>query len=95
MLGIGGLEQFDGGAVLDDECDADTVGWAVRRNQDFAASKSRKRDLDAGHILGRRSMTTCRSEASAGFGQPFQFNFASRIDNLDGHLHLLRGCEES
>jgi hypothetical protein len=37
-LGIGEFEEFDGRAVFDDECDADTVGWAVRRNQDFAVS---------------------------------------------------------
>jgi len=39
MFGVGKFEQFDGSAVLDDECDADTLGWAVRGNQDFAASE--------------------------------------------------------
>jgi hypothetical protein len=39
MFGVGKFEQFDGRAVFDDECNADTVRWAVRRNQDFVASK--------------------------------------------------------
>jgi hypothetical protein len=39
MVGIGEFEQFDGRAVFDYERDADAVGWAVGRNQDFAASK--------------------------------------------------------
>jgi hypothetical protein len=39
MVGVGELEQFNGRAVFDDERDADAVGWAVRRNQDFAARK--------------------------------------------------------
>ena len=39
MFGVGKFEKFDGRAILDDECDADTVGWAVRGNQDFTASK--------------------------------------------------------
>jgi hypothetical protein len=39
MIGVGEFEQFDGRAVFDYERDADAVGWAVRRNQDFAASK--------------------------------------------------------
>ena len=39
MVGVGEFEQFDGRAVFDDESDADAVGWAVRSNQDFAASK--------------------------------------------------------
>src|ERR1700688_4296148 len=39
MVGVGEFEQFDGRAVFDYERDADSVGWAVRRNQDFAASK--------------------------------------------------------
>ena len=39
MVGVGEFEQFDGRAVFDDERDADTVGWAVGRNQDFAAGK--------------------------------------------------------
>ena len=39
VVGVGEFEQFDGRAVFDYECDADAVGWAVRRNQDFAASK--------------------------------------------------------
>ena len=39
MVGVGEFEQFDGRAVFDYERDADAVGWAVRRNQDFAASK--------------------------------------------------------
>ena len=38
MVGVGEFEQFDGRAVFDYERDADAVGWAVRRNQDFAAS---------------------------------------------------------
>ena len=42
MLGVGKFEQFDWRAVFDDKCDADTIGWAVRRNQDFAASKLRE-----------------------------------------------------
>jgi len=33
MVGIGEFEQFNGRAVLDDERDADAVGWAVGRNQ--------------------------------------------------------------
>jgi hypothetical protein len=39
VFGVGEFEQFDGRAVFYDEGDADTVGWAVRRNQDFAACK--------------------------------------------------------
>jgi hypothetical protein len=39
MVGVGEFEQFDGRAAFDDERDADAVGWAVGRNQDFAASK--------------------------------------------------------
>src|SRR5580693_9038940 len=39
MVGVGEFEQFDGRAVFDYERDADAVGWAVRRNQNFAASK--------------------------------------------------------
>ncbi len=39
MFGVGKFEQFDGRTVFDNECDTDTVGWAVRRNQDFAPSK--------------------------------------------------------
>jgi hypothetical protein len=39
MVEVGELEQFNGRAVFDDERDADAVGWAVGRNQDFAASK--------------------------------------------------------
>jgi len=39
MIRVGELQQFDGRAVFDDEGDADAVGWAVGRNQDFAASK--------------------------------------------------------
>jgi hypothetical protein len=39
MVGVGEFEQFDGRAVFDYEGDADTVGWAVGRNQDFASSK--------------------------------------------------------
>ena len=38
-VGVGEFEQFDGGAVFDDERDADAVGWAVGRDQDFAAGK--------------------------------------------------------
>ena len=39
MFGVGEFEQFDWRLVFDDERDADTLGRAVRRNQDFAASK--------------------------------------------------------
>ncbi len=39
MVGVGEFEQFDGCAVFDYERDAHALGWAVRRNQDFAASK--------------------------------------------------------
>jgi len=39
MFGVSELEQFDRRAILDDEGDADAVRWAIRRNQDFAASK--------------------------------------------------------
>jgi hypothetical protein len=39
MVGVCEFEQFDGRAVFDYKRDMDTVGWAVRRNQDFAASK--------------------------------------------------------
>ncbi len=39
VVGVGEFEQFDGRAVFDYECDADPIGWAVWRNQDFAASK--------------------------------------------------------
>ena len=39
VVGVGEFEQFDGRAVFDDERDADAVGWAVRSNQDFAASQ--------------------------------------------------------
>jgi hypothetical protein len=35
----GEFEQFYGRAVFNYERDADAVGWAVGRNQDFAASK--------------------------------------------------------
>jgi len=38
-LGSAEFEQFDGRAVFNDERDADAVGWAVGRNQDFATSK--------------------------------------------------------
>src|SRR5580700_12243879 len=41
MVGVGEFEQFNGSAVFDDERDPDAVGWAVGRNQDFAASKLR------------------------------------------------------
>jgi hypothetical protein len=41
VVGVSEFEQFDGRAVFDYERDADAVGWAVRRNQDFAASKLR------------------------------------------------------
>ncbi len=39
MVRAGEFEQFDRRAVFDYERDADAVGWAVGRNQDFAASK--------------------------------------------------------
>src|SRR5580704_14698155 len=39
VVGVGEFEQFDGRAVFDYERDAHAAGWAVRRNQDFAASK--------------------------------------------------------
>ncbi len=39
MVGVGEFEQFNGRAVFDYERDADAVGWAVWRDQDFAASK--------------------------------------------------------
>jgi hypothetical protein len=39
MVGVGEFEQFDGRAVFAYERDADAVGWAVGRNQDFAAGK--------------------------------------------------------
>lgn len=39
MFGVGKFKKFDGRAVLDDNGDADAVGWAGRGNQDFAASK--------------------------------------------------------
>jgi hypothetical protein len=39
MVGVGEFEQFDGRAVFDYERDANAVGWAVGRNQDFAANK--------------------------------------------------------
>ena len=39
MVGVGEFEQFDGRAVFDYEREADAVGWAVGRNQYFAASK--------------------------------------------------------
>jgi hypothetical protein len=39
VIGVGKFQQFDGRAVFNDECDADAVGRAVRRNQDFAAGK--------------------------------------------------------
>ena len=38
MVGVGEFEQFDGRAVFDYKRDPDAVGWAVGRNQDFAAS---------------------------------------------------------
>ena len=38
-LGSVNIEQFNGRAVFDYERDADAVGWAVGRNQDFAASQ--------------------------------------------------------
>jgi hypothetical protein len=39
MVGVGEFEQFNGRAIFDYESDADAVGWAVGRNQDFAPSK--------------------------------------------------------
>src|ERR1700728_2387055 len=39
MVRVGEFEQFDGRAIFDYERDEYAVGWAVRRNQDFAASK--------------------------------------------------------
>src|SRR6202789_392678 len=39
MVGDGEFEQFNGSAVFEDARDADDVGGAVGRNQDFAASK--------------------------------------------------------
>ncbi len=39
VFGIGEFDKFDGRAVFDDERDADAVGRAVARNQDFTASK--------------------------------------------------------
>jgi hypothetical protein len=39
VVGVGEFEQFDGRAVFNYERDTDAVGWAVRRNQDFAASQ--------------------------------------------------------
>ena len=39
VVRVGEFEQFNGRAVFDYERDADAVGWVVRRNQDFAASK--------------------------------------------------------
>ena len=39
MVGAGEFEQFDGRAVFGYERDADAIGAAIRRNQDFAASK--------------------------------------------------------
>src|SRR5208282_278450 len=39
VVGVGEFQQFDGCAVFDYERDAHAVGWAVRGNQDFAASK--------------------------------------------------------
>jgi len=39
VVGVGEFEQFDGCAVFDYERDADADGWAVGRNQDFAARK--------------------------------------------------------
>src|ERR1700691_3314959 len=39
MVGVGEFEQFNGRAVFDDERDADAIGWAVGRNQNFAAGK--------------------------------------------------------
>src|SRR6204780_3891353 len=41
MVGVGEFEQFNGRAVFDDERDAEAVGWAVGRNQDFAPSQLR------------------------------------------------------
>jgi hypothetical protein len=39
MVRVGEFEQFDGRSVFDYERYTDAVGWAVGRNQDFAASK--------------------------------------------------------
>jgi hypothetical protein len=39
MVGVGEFEQFDGRTVFDYERDADAVGRAVGRNQDFATSQ--------------------------------------------------------
>ena len=39
------FEQFDRRASLDDERDADSVGWAVRRNQNFAPASSEERSV--------------------------------------------------
>ncbi len=41
VVGVGEFKQFDGRAIFDYERDADAVGWAVRRNQDFPPSKLR------------------------------------------------------
>ena len=41
MVGVGEFEQFDGRAVFNYKRDTDAVRWAVRRNQDFAASQLR------------------------------------------------------
>ena len=75
MFGVCEFEQFDRRAILDDECDADTVGWAVRRNQNFAASKLRgevghfKRDVR--HLPDKIGNRRIRFEA-----HPFHAEFA-------------------
>ena len=39
MVRVGEFKQFDGCAVLDYKRDADAVGWAVGRNQNFSANQ--------------------------------------------------------
>lgn len=39
VVGVGEFEQFDWRAVFDYRGGTDAVGWAVRRNQTFPASK--------------------------------------------------------
>jgi hypothetical protein len=46
MVGVGELKQLNGCAVFDDERDPHTVGWAVRRNQNFPACQLRCKVTD-------------------------------------------------
>ncbi len=78
MFGVGEFEQFDGRAVFDDERDADTVRWAVRGNQGFAASKL---GGEVGHFKRdmRHSPDEFRNRRVRFEAHPFHAEFASLV----------------